>query len=81
LPFIFKLQLASEKREPVWWDPHNMSEMWSTFARTGHPAAKGQPHWPAYDTEKRATMEINAQCKVVDDPYALERKLWESLES
>ncbi len=59
---------------------HNMSELWSSFARTGHPAAKGQPNWPAYDTEKRATMEINAQCKVVDDPYPLERKVWESLE-
>ena len=59
---------------------HNMSEMWSTFARTGHPAAKGQPKWPAYTTEKRATMEIDAQCKVVDDPYSLERKLWEKLE-
>ena len=39
---------------------HNMSEMWSTFARTGHPAAKGQPAWPVYTTEKRATMEIDA---------------------
>lgn len=58
----------------------NMSEMWSTFARTGHPGAKGQPTWPAYNTETRATMEINAQCKVVDDPYALERRLWERLE-
>jgi para-nitrobenzyl esterase len=59
---------------------HNMSEMWSTFARTGHPGAKGQPNWPAYDTAKRATMEIDAQCKVVEDPFALERKLWEKLE-
>jgi para-nitrobenzyl esterase len=59
---------------------HNMSEMWSTFARTGHPGAKGQPNWPAYDTAKRATMEIDAQCKVVDDPYSIERRLWERLE-
>jgi len=59
---------------------HNMSEMWSTFARTGHPAAKGQPDWPAYTTEKRATMEINAECKVVDDPYSLERRLWDKLD-
>jgi len=59
---------------------HNMSEMWSTFARTGHPGAKEQPKWPAYTTQKRATMEINAQCTVVDDPYSLERKLWENLE-
>jgi para-nitrobenzyl esterase len=59
---------------------HNMSEMWSTFARTGHPGAKGQPVWPAYDTKTRATMEINAKCKIVDDPYSLERSLWERLE-
>jgi len=59
---------------------HNMSEMWSTFARTGHPGAKGQPKWPAYTTQKRATMEIDAQCAVVDDPYSLERQVWEKLE-
>jgi para-nitrobenzyl esterase len=60
---------------------HNMSEMWSTFAKTGRPAAKGQPAWPAYNTEKRSTMEINAGCRVVDDPYAAERRMWERLES
>ncbi len=59
---------------------HNMSQMWSTFARTGHPGASGQPAWPAYNTQTRATMEINAQCKVVDDPFGLERRLWERLE-
>lgn len=59
----------------------NMSQMWSTFARTGHPGANGQPKWPAYDTQTRATMEINATCKVVDDPFTLERSLWERLEA
>lgn len=58
----------------------NMSQMWSTFARTGKPGAKGQPDWPAYDTKRRATMLINAECKVVDDPFSLERSLWERLE-
>lgn len=59
---------------------HNMSELWSTFARTGHPAAKGQPEWPAYTAEKRATMEIDAECKVFDDPYPFERQLWDKLD-
>lgn len=59
----------------------NMSQMWSAFARTGKPAAKGQPDWPAYDTKRRSTMLINAECKVVDDPFALERSLWEHLDS
>jgi para-nitrobenzyl esterase len=58
----------------------NMSQMWSTFARTAKPGAKGQPAWPAYDTARRATMLINAECKVVDDPFSLERSLWEQME-
>ncbi len=59
---------------------HNMSEMWSTFARSSRPAAKDQPAWPAYTMEKRSTMEIDAQCRVIDDPYSLERSVWERLE-
>jgi para-nitrobenzyl esterase len=58
---------------------HHMSEMWTTYARTGHPAAKGQPEWPAYNTETRATMEIDTACKVVNDPFGEERKMWEHL--
>jgi para-nitrobenzyl esterase len=58
----------------------NMSEMWSTFARTGRPSANAQPEWPAYTADRRATMEINAQCRVVDDPYGAERRMWERLE-
>ena len=59
---------------------HALEIRWSTFARTGRPAAKGQPAWPAYDTRRRATMEIDAQCRVVDDPDAAERRMWAGLE-
>lgn len=59
----------------------HMSEMWATFARTGHPGAKGQPSWPAYTLQKRATMMIDAQCKVEEDPFGQERTLWDSLSS
>jgi para-nitrobenzyl esterase len=58
-----------------------MSEMWTTYARTGHPGAKGQPAWPAYDNETRATMRIDAPCAVVDDPFGEERKMWEQLDA
>jgi len=61
---------TDKNREKV---AHNMSEMWSSFARTGQPAAKGQPAWPAYTTKTRATMEIDAQCKIVNDPFDQER--------
>jgi carboxylesterase type B len=43
--------------------------------------AKGQPSWPAYDPQERATMMINAQWKVEDDPFAQERTMWDSLTS
>ena len=57
-----------------------MSEFWSTFARTGRPAAHGQPAWPAYTTEQRATMFIEAECRVVNDPFSLERQVWDTVD-
>ena len=59
----------------------NMSEMWAAFAKTGRPSAKGQPPWPAYALPRRATMMIDAQCKVEDDPFGQERAMWDSLSS
>ena len=57
----------------------NMSEFWSTFARTGRPAAQGQPAWPAYTSGLRPTMFIEAQCRVVHDPFSLERQVWDTI--
>jgi para-nitrobenzyl esterase len=48
----------------------------ATFARTGNPNHKGIPYWPAYTTEKRATMFIDKECQVVNDPYKEEREEW-----
>lgn len=59
----------------------NMSEMWATFAGTGHPGAKGQPSWPAYTPQKRATMTIDARCEVQENPFGQELALWDSLTS
>jgi len=58
----------------------NMSEMWTTFARTGHPGAKSQPTWPAYDLQTRSTMMIDTQCKVEENPFGQELALWDSLD-
>ena len=57
----------------------NMSEMWTAFARTGVPKATGQPAWPAYTTQTRATMQIDAVCKIVNDPFGQERSMFENL--
>jgi para-nitrobenzyl esterase len=58
---------------------HNMAEMWTTFARTGRPAAAGQPDWPAYDLVRRPLMRIDAACEVIYDRYAAEREMWKAL--
>ena len=57
----------------------NMSTLWTSFARNGHPGAQGLPVWPRYDLKRRATMIIDVQCRVADDPDREIRQLWESL--
>ena len=57
----------------------NMSTAWAAFARTGDPSHPEIPPWPAYDLQRRATMRLDAECRVVDDPHREERLLWEEL--
>jgi para-nitrobenzyl esterase len=57
----------------------NMSSLWTSFARHGHPGVAGIPAWPRYELKQRATMLINTQCQVVNDPDSPIRQLWASL--
>ena len=58
---------------------HNFAELWTTFARTGKPAADGAPEWPAYNLEDRPTMRIDSTCEVINDRYSEELTLWRSI--
>jgi carboxylesterase type B len=42
-------------------------------------ATKGDCGWPRYDLRRRATMCFDVTSKVVDDPRAMERALWEGV--
>lgn len=57
----------------------NMSSFWTSFAHTGQPSATGQPAWPRYDIQRRATMSIDTRCQVLNDPDSSIRELWASL--
>jgi para-nitrobenzyl esterase len=50
-----------------------MHAAWVAFA------THGDPGWPSYDLPRRATMRFDVTSRVVDDPRAWERDLWEGL--
>lgn len=58
---------------------HKMAELWSTFARTGKPAAKDVPEWPAYNLKDRPTMRIDTNCEVINDRFKIELDMWRSI--
>jgi len=51
-----------------------MAGAWVAFAQTGDPSHRLIPRWPAYDTTTRATMVINNDWSVVNDPYGAEKR-------
>lgn len=49
-----------------------MHRAWIAFAR------RGDPGWPRYDLDRRATMRFDVTSEVVDDPDGAERALWDA---
>jgi para-nitrobenzyl esterase len=47
-----------------------MSSAWTAFARTGSPDTPELPHWMAFDAAQRATMLLDNDCRLVNDPRA-----------
>ena len=50
-----------------------MSAAWVAFARTGNPAHRGIPEWPAFNGTARPTMVFGNDTKMVNDPGREER--------
>lgn len=57
----------------------HFAELWTTFARTGKPAAKDVPAWPAYNLKDRPTMRIAEKCEVIENRFAGELAMWRSI--
>jgi len=52
---------------------------WVRFVADGQPTHPNLPAWTAYDVNRRATMYLDEQSKVVDDPASTERQLWDGV--
>jgi para-nitrobenzyl esterase len=49
-----------------------MHAAWIAFARTGDPG------WPTYDLDRRATKRFDVTTEILDDPMGDERALWDA---
>lgn len=58
---------------------HHFAELWTTFARTGKPAAKDVPAWPAFNLKTRPTMRIDTTCEIIDNRFSEELAMWRSI--
>ena len=52
-----------------------MSSYWANFARNGDPNGPCLDNWPAYKTDRRATMVFDTQSSVQDNPLGEEQTL------
>jgi para-nitrobenzyl esterase len=85
IPFVFdnvdaatSMTGSGEDRQAL---ADKISAAWVAFARTGNPNHKGLPNWTAFDNTGRATMILNDDCKVVNDPHGEEQRLLHSIQS
>ena len=82
LPFVFETFECSRElvgdEAPVEL-AREMHGAWVRFAASGDPNGGALPEWPAYDTERRAVMDLGASPSVVEDPDAAERQLWDGI--
>jgi para-nitrobenzyl esterase len=76
LPFVFdnlhdKSFTALLGPNPPQQIADTMHSAWVAFATTGDPG------WPPYDAATRSTMRFDTNSKVIEDPQARERALWD----
>jgi para-nitrobenzyl esterase len=56
-----------------------MMNSWISFAQNGNPNHDGIPKWNQYELKNRSTMFFGTEVKLVDDPFKMERIVWEGI--
>ena len=85
LPFVFNTINATGIPEFIGKGPkieslsEKVMDAWIAFAHTGNPNHENLPDWSSYDSEKRTTMFLGEECKVVNAAFDKEREAWDGL--
>jgi para-nitrobenzyl esterase len=82
VPFTFDtidLTNATDRSDAAHRLAAAMSGTWAAFARTGVPDNAAIPHWPGYDLASRATLMLDAECRIENDPRGETRQLWQAI--
>ena len=62
-------------QERALWE--RFASAWISLAKTGNPNHAKIPNWPAYDSDKRATMIFDNETRVENDPRSEIRRFWQ----
>ncbi|MFX1323764.1 MAG: carboxylesterase/lipase family protein [Promethearchaeota archaeon] len=85
IPFVFNTLNATGIPDFIGTGPEietfsrKVMDAWIAFARSGNPNHKDIPEWTPYSIEKRATMCLGKESKLVDAAFEKERKAWDGL--
>jgi para-nitrobenzyl esterase len=85
IPFVFENVDLAKSMTGSGEDRYELSDKissaWVAFARSGNPNHKRLPNWPAFNNTQRATMILNDDCKVVNDPNGEERRMLRNIQT
>ncbi len=77
IPFVFDtLGYATQAlcgNEPPQRLADTIHAAWVAFATHGNPG------WPKYELQRRATMRFDMTPEIIDDPLVIERALWDGI--
>ncbi len=82
VPFTFDtidLTNATDRSDAAHKLAATMSGTWAAFAHSGKPEHPSIPQWPAYDATARATLILDAECRIENDPRGETRSLWQGI--
>jgi para-nitrobenzyl esterase len=82
VPFTFDtidLTNATDGSQTAKHLAETMSGVWSAFARNGVPDHPAIPRWPVYLAPERATLILDATCRIENDPRGETRALWQDI--